>query len=182
MKHGLTLTAIGSLLFMVGLSSPLHAQPLGESSGLPTESRIFYESFAYSAHVDRTWVVGYPPKTTSIFLNPREAPVSPAAPVVWKHYYQGTFEGFCKSVSGARPCGIPSRSQALAYHYGALGITSHLAEGYPQGKRVIEPVLVPHQPSVRDGGILILGAPTTLRCAEYCDPARRGPAGKTLEK
>ncbi|MGC8740105.1 MAG: hypothetical protein ACP5QZ_00970 [Candidatus Sumerlaeaceae bacterium] len=139
------------------------------------ESRIMHESFWYSAYASRSWVVGYAPKSTSLFLNPRENPPVPRAPIIWQHAYGGTLKGFCTTTFGARPTGLPSGSTALSYHYGQLGITSKLDSGYPEGKRVIEPIIVPHTSSSRPGGTLIVGMPTQLTFAPECKPAARGP-------
>ncbi len=146
------------------------AQDAGSPTTMPPvpESRVMHESFWYSAYASRSWVVGYAPKSTSLFLNPREFPQSPEAPVVWRVLYKGTLEGFCKTPYNARPTGLPSGSQALGYHYGLLGVTAHLSNGYPDGKHVVEPIIVPHASSSRPGGILIVGAPTQLTFAPDC--------------
>jgi hypothetical protein len=141
------------------------------------------ESFSYSAYADRGWVVRYAPRTTNLFINPREYPAGPTAGPIWDNYYHGTLEGYCKTTYGARLTGIPSDSDALAYHYGQLGITSHLSGGYPEGKHVVDPVVVPHSSSTREGGVLIMGVPTTLTFEHDCSPApanmTRGPEGAT---
>jgi hypothetical protein len=151
------------------------------------ESRILHESFWYSSYADRSWVVGYAPKKTSLFLNPREYLSAVQGPTMWRNAYAGTFEGYCLTTYGSRPSGTPSDSPALAYHYGQLGITSHLSAGYPEGKRVVEPIIVPHQSSWRPGGVLIVGAPTTITFAPECEPQqpkseRSRPVVQPLEK
>ncbi|MCX7626785.1 MAG: hypothetical protein N2Z21_11350 [Candidatus Sumerlaeaceae bacterium] len=174
--------------FLLGLGAvaPVWAQSQAASSetGLPpvAESRVMHESFWYSSYADRAWVVGYGPKTTSLFLNPREYPSAVQAPVVWKTVYRGTLAAFCRSTSGQPTFGMEAGSPARAYHYGQLGITSKLASGYPEGKRVVEPVIVPHPSSSRRGGVLIVGAPTTLSFAPECRTKNKQPSSLPLEK
>lgn len=51
------------------------------------------------------------------------------------------------------------RSPALNYFTGELGITKNLKQGYPEGKRVVEPVAAQRSIAVLDGGIFIEGRP-----------------------
>lgn len=185
--RGRFMILLSGLAITLGTAAHLHAQSpvIGNEAGLPptAESRIMYESFWYSSYADRAWVVGYAPKTTSLFLNPREYPASVQAPTIWRTVYRGTLEAFCRSTSGRPTFGMAAGAPARAYHYGELGITSHLASGYPEGKRVVEPVIVPHASSSRRGGVLIVGAPTTLSFAQDCKPEkRRSCSSPPLEK
>jgi hypothetical protein len=152
-----------------------------ESMGNPEQSgvgaanldaRMMHESFWYSPSIERLYVPGYVPKKTSLFVNPRVLPTGGYS-ILWDSLYHGTLSGFHAPLLRAQTITAPLGSPAFAYHCGTLGITSKLSSGYPEGKRVVEPVLVPGVASSRKGGILIVGSPTTLKLAGECTPPPR---------
>ncbi|RMH29562.1 MAG: hypothetical protein D6691_02540 [Candidatus Hydrogenedentota bacterium] len=154
-----------------------------EGTLLPSEaeSRILRESFCYSASVERSYVVGVAPRVTSRFMNPRTPPTGFEG-LGMPHYrpFPG-IRGYYFCSTGGFNSGAPEGSHAHAYHTGDLGITAQLSHGYPNGKRVIEPVLVPVPATCRPGGFLIQGAPTQIRLASE-EPAPRAQRHAPLEK
>lgn len=182
-RHRLVVLVAAALT--AGASVTASAQAVAVSPAAPSletkhagEPRFYEESLWYSAKVERRYVVGYAPKKTSLFLNPREFRQAVAAPVFDAHFYRGSMDAYCWTIHNAPPAsGMPSGSPALAYHRGESGITGALSAGYPQGKRVVEPVLVPYQPFSRKGGVLIVGAPTAVSLEPACQTSQPSRAG-----
>jgi hypothetical protein len=173
MRYGLFRVALFTLAW--GAIADGTARAEGSLLSSEAESRILRESFCYSATVERTYVVGVAPRVTSSFLNPRSAPTGFEG-LSMPHYrpFPG-IRGWYFCSTGGFSSGAPEGSHAHAYHTGDLGITAQLSHGYPDGKRVIEPVLVPVPATCRPGGFLIQGSPTQLRLTseEPQPPPRR---------
>ena len=115
---------------------------------------VYHELSCYSAHVRRSYAPGYTPHPSSLFENPRSWPAatgSLATPYTQYASIPGWF--FC-SPSGYQSS-VPPGSHVLAYEQGRLQITKHLRRGYPDGKRVVEPILKPVEGVCEKAGILI---------------------------
>ena len=123
----------------------------------PPAGSLYREMNCYGPVVKRSYVPATVPAVTPRFLNPRTYPYSIGAfnrPFLFDHqsvWYPG-FLPFNHDNSGA-----PYGSHALAYLRGETGVTANLSRGYPEGQRVVEPVLVPCGQSCRRGGVFIYG-------------------------
>lgn len=136
-------------------------------------SGVYEEYYAHSAHVKRSYAPGYTPHITSQFLNPRTYPDVKC--VMGTPYYQyGSRAGWHFTSPQGHHTGAPPESEAVMYLRGELGITDYLNRGYPRGQRVIEPVLVPVESSMKKGGILITAPSAPLRTGEAPDCECRG--------
>jgi hypothetical protein len=129
----------------------------------------YLEYSAYSATVRRSYVPGYVPKVSSLFENPRTYPAA-TGPLATPYLRYAAIKGWFFGSPNGYQSSVPPKSDALAYNQGKQGITKHLSRGYPEGQRVIQPILKPVDSVVEKGGILI----NANRAQE---PLRVGPAG-----
>lgn len=116
----------------------------------------YNEYFNYSSFARRSYAPGYTPHATSLFENPREYPYALCVIATPYYQYAGIHGWFFGSPNGYQSS-VPPDSHALAYNQGELGITSNMRYGYPQGLRVIEPVIIPFSSYAERGGVLITG-------------------------
>jgi hypothetical protein len=131
-------------------------QGAGGQSASVAAGEVYEEYFNYSSYAKRSYSPGYTPHVSSLFENPRDYPWALGALATPYYQYAGTSGWFFGSPKGYQSS-VPPNSQAHAYFAGQLGITSNLRYGYPDGLRVIEPVVVPVSASVKKGGLLITG-------------------------
>lgn len=116
----------------------------------------YNEYFNYSAFARRSFSPGYTPHSTSLFENPRQYPYALCVLATPYYQYAGIKGWFFGSPRGYQSS-VPPDSHALAYNQGELGITSNMRYGYPQGLKVVEPIIVPFNSSAERGGVLITG-------------------------
>jgi hypothetical protein len=129
----------------------------GSASGATAEVGIPYnEYFNYSSFARRSYAPAYTPHLTSLFENPREYPNALCVIATPYYQYAGMHGWFFGSPNGYQSS-VPPNSHALAYNQGELGITANTRYGYPQGLRVIEPVIIPFSSYAERGGVLITG-------------------------
>jgi hypothetical protein len=140
----------------------------------PPAGSMFKEMNCYSPVVKRVFVPGSVPAATPRFMNPRYYPYSIGAfnrPFLFDHklvWYPG-YLPFNHDNTGA-----PLGSFALAYLRGETGVTANLSRGYPEGQRVVEPMLVPYANWCRRGGIFIHGGTTPISLNGATDSPRNG--------
>ncbi|MBX7244956.1 MAG: hypothetical protein K1X53_05630 [Candidatus Sumerlaeaceae bacterium] len=127
----------------------------------PLPGVVYNEYQAYSTHVKRSYVPAFTPAISSQYLNPRSYPAALGA-MATPYTRYGAVPGWHFGI----PCGYTSGgepgSPALSYVRGENNITTYLSRGYPDGQRVVEPVIVPYSPGARSSGYLIMGSPTAL--------------------
>lgn len=116
----------------------------------------YNEYFNYSSFARRSYAPAYTPHLTSLFENPRQYPYALCVLATPYYQYAGISGWFFGSPRGYQSS-VPPRSHALAYNQGDLGITANMRYGYPQGLRVIEPVIIPFSSYAERGGVLITG-------------------------
>jgi hypothetical protein len=156
-----------SLLLLAGqkcvagpeLAAPAQAVQVPSLQPAPGASEIgvpYNEYFNYSSFARRSFAPGYTPHTTSIFENPRDYPYALCVLATPYYQYAGIHGWFFGSPRGYQSS-VPPDSHALAYYQGELGITSNMRYGYPQGLRVVEPVIIPFNSYAERGGVLITG-------------------------
>ncbi len=115
---------------------------------------IYQELSCYSASVRRSYKPGYTPHPSTLFENPRSYP-SATCVLATPYYMYGNIPGWFFGSPSGYQSSVPPGSHVLAYEQGRLGITEHLKLGYPDGKRVIQPVLKPVAPVCEKAGIFI---------------------------
>jgi hypothetical protein len=106
----------------------------------------FYQEFLVtSPGVRPSYVPGYIPKVSPRFLNPRERPArgTNAWALSNRPEFQDLDGGHFGSTTGYQATGVTRDSPVGDYHLGRQEITRVLQFGYPEGQRVIEPVIVP---------------------------------------
>ena len=128
----------------------------GSTNYAPASGEVYEEYFNYSSYAKRSYAPGYTPHVSSLFENPRDYPWAMGALATPYYNYAGMPGWFFGSPKGYQTS-VPPNSQAHAYFAGQLGITSDMRYGYPNGLRVIEPIVVPVGASVKKGGFLITG-------------------------
>lgn len=114
----------------------------------------YNEMFCYSSVVRPNYVPGYTPHASSLFENPREYPAQLCVMATPYHLYANLPGWFFGSPNGYQSS-VPPDSHAYLYNSGQLGITSKLVNGYPEGLRVVERVIVPYGQYCRQGGFFI---------------------------
>jgi hypothetical protein len=123
----------------------------------------YEEYFCYSPVAARSYVPGYVPKTASLWENPKTRPAA-----LWDlgnpYTYRRLLGDFFCSPQGYQTS-VPEDSIAWKYETGMLGITSNLAHGYPEGQRVVEPVIIPWAQYTKRGGVYIDAGSDPLRVA-----------------
>lgn len=205
----------GALLVSAGgWGQPMTAQPmpapapsaaseavLENPTAAPGGPVDYQEYSVYSATVRRSYVPGYTPHPTSLYLNPRTYPAAKGPLATPYNQYGGKPGWFFCSPNGYQSL-VPPDSHALAYNRGELGITSRLGRGYPDNQQVIMPVLKPVEPVAEKAGVFIsaggpgirleTGPPSPYGDAPQADRYIRGNegawsssgpgVGQTLEK
>ncbi len=136
------------------LPPPPEPVPAPSVDAPAAQPQNYNEYSAYSATVRRSYVVGYAPKVSSLFENPRTYPCATGPLATPYLQYANRAGWFFGSPSGYQSS-VPPGSDALAYNEGGMEITKRLSRGYPEGKRVVQPVLKPVDAVVEKGGILI---------------------------
>jgi len=129
---------------VAGAIQPVYAQ---------STAGVYNEYLSYSPYVKRSYVVGYAPKVSSLYENPRTYPN--AAGRLGEVYLYANMAGWFFGSPSGYQTSVPPHSSVLAYCRGEQNITKNLDDGYPDGKKVIEPVLVPYAAYTREGGTLI---------------------------
>lgn len=157
------------LVLAAGVLAASWAQAGGEVSELAVPAAApapigapgqYNESFCYSSYAQRSYVPGFAPQISTLFENPRVYPEALCVIATPYHQWAGVPGWFFGSPSGYLSS-VPPGSHALAYERGELGITNQLARGYPQGMRVVEPVIKPVNGYCKPGGVLILSNSAT---------------------
>lgn len=115
---------------------------------------MYHELSCYSAHVRRSYVPGYTPHPSSLFENPRSWPAATGS-IATPYYQFAGVRGWFFTSPGGYQSSVPPGSHILAYEQGRLEITKNLGRGYPEGKRVVEPILKPVEGVCEKAGILI---------------------------
>ncbi|MCX7718306.1 MAG: hypothetical protein N2111_07885, partial [Candidatus Sumerlaeaceae bacterium] len=121
----------------------------------PPPGSLFKEMDCYGPVVKRSFVPATVPAVTPRFLNPRTYPYSIGAfnrPFLFDHqsvWYPGYLPVNYDNTAA------PHGSFALAYLRGETGVTANLSRGYPEGQRVVEPVLVPYAQGCRRRGVFL---------------------------
>lgn len=159
---------------MVMVGSAAFAQEVAPGERLPEGSYVvvpsapedfviqgqpkFYQEFLVtSPGVRPSYVPGYIPKVSPRFLNPRERPKRGTNE--WAMSRRPEFQdmegGHFGSTTGYQLSGVTKDSPVGDYHLGRSGITRVLQFGYPEGQRVIEPVIVPMPSRSEKAGWLI---------------------------
>jgi hypothetical protein len=163
--RAVAITSAAMALGVTGFAGPEVAAPeqavqvpqLQPAPGAAGEVGVPYnEYFNYSSFARRSYSPAYTPHTTSLFENPRDYPWALCVLATPYYQYAGIKGWFFGSPNGYQSS-VPPNSHALAYFQGELGITSNMRYGYPQGLRVIEPVVIPFNAYAERGGVLITG-------------------------
>ena len=149
----------------------------GARAQSPAAAERYDEYYAYSSAVRRSYQPGFIPKNTSLFMNPRVFPS--AVGRLGDTYLYASRPGWHLGSPMGYTTGTNPESPALAYLQGRQGITQVLRYGHPDGKRVIEPILVPSGATGERGGIFIgnPGAPGSSLDAEPMGPSGVGRLG-----
>jgi hypothetical protein len=178
----LRLGVTGLLVGALGWAVPAGAQQVQPGARLPEgahvvvpavpddfqvrgEPQFYQEYLVTSPGIRPSYVPGYIPKVSPRFLNPRVRPPRGSAQHVFSNLREtnemtGAHFG---SPSGWQKTGVTADSPVGDYHQGNLGITRVLQFGYPEGTRVIEPVLVPMPSrSEKAGWYIDAGRPTEI--------------------
>lgn len=140
---------------------------------------VYREKFCFSTAARRSYVPGYVPQISSSFENPRVPPASLATIATPYYLWAGVPGWFFCSPNGYQSS-VPPNSTALFYNRGELGITSHMAYGYPEGMRVIEQVVVPQVGVCKPGGFYIQGGKAPLNVGAPCAVSEAPSAAPVL--
>ena len=178
------------------------------SQPLPQAGAVYDQYDCFSPKVKNSYIIGSTPAPTSMFVNPREYPKAVGA-IATPYTQYGGMNGWYFGAPRIyeQSTVAPMGSNALRYFRGELGFTDNLSRGYPEGQRVVEPVVVPYANYSKASGYFIQGAtpavgiasPTPLpvpggdgyggnggnigACAPACSaPAACAPAEVPLEK
>jgi hypothetical protein len=122
----------------------------------------YQEYSVYSSSVRRSYVPGYTPHPSSLYLNPRTYPHA-KGPLATPYIQYGRKPGWFFGSPNGYQSMVPPASHALGYNQGTLGITSHLGRGYPDGQQVIMPILKPVDPAAEKAGVFISAGGPGLR-------------------
>lgn len=176
---------LGSLAMVAVLSwagSAAAQQPLRAGERLPEGAHVvvpaapddfevkgqpqFYQEYLVtSPGIRPSYVPGFIPKVSPRFLNPRIRPDRGTAANYFsqQRQFQEMPGGHFHSTTGFQKTGVTADSPVGDYHLGNAGITRVLQFGYPEGQRVIEPVLVPMPArSEKAGWYIDAGRPTQV--------------------
>lgn len=155
-------------------------QPVAVPAPVANPANVQYnEFFCYSSYAYRSYVPGKTPHTSTLFENPRSYPLALCVMATPYYQYAGIQGWFFGSPMGYLSS-VPAGSDALAYNQGTLGITDHLAHGWPEGMRVVEPVVMPLNGGCRAGGVFISSGKPSVEIA--VPRALAAPAPAKLEK
>ena len=129
------------------------------SQPLPQAGAVYDQYDCFSPKVKNSYIIGSTPAPTSMFVNPREYPRAlgvMATPYTKYGNMNGWYFGAPRIFEQSTVA--PMGSNALRYFQGDLGFTENLSRGYPDGKRVVEPVVIPYANYSKSSGYFIQGA------------------------
>jgi hypothetical protein len=165
---GLSLVALLGGTFVVSAQGLQPGAPLPEGAHIvvpsaPEDFEVrgapqFYQEFLVtSPGIRPSYVPGFIPKVSPRFLNPRQRPPRNTAMSYMQaeRKLQDLPGGHFGSNSGWQQTGVTANSPTGDYHTGRAGVTRVLQFGFPEGQRVIEPVLVPMPARSERGGWFI---------------------------